>query len=68
MVKIRALQAELKQLGFSPRPASRHLEIWTDPQRPRRKVALDTTGSVAATSFQVAKVRRFRRGTMIYQW
>jgi predicted RNA binding protein YcfA (HicA-like mRNA interferase family) len=65
-MKLRALRSELRQLGFEARRGKGSHEIWTDPEQPRRKVVLYGLGGDDAKPFQVSKVRRFQRGTMIY--
>jgi predicted RNA binding protein YcfA (HicA-like mRNA interferase family) len=66
MVKLRELRSELRQLGFVPRQGKGSHEVWTDPQRPRRNVVLSGAGGEDAKPFQISKVRRFRRGMMVY--
>jgi predicted RNA binding protein YcfA (HicA-like mRNA interferase family) len=67
MIKLRALRSELRQLGFEPRQGKGSHEIWTDPERPRRKVVLYGPGGDDAKPFQVSKVRQFQRRMMIFE-
>lgn len=67
-VKLRVLRSELRQLGLTPRQGKGSHEIWTDPDQPGRRVVLYGSGGDDAKSFQVSKVRQFRRGTMIYRY
>lgn len=64
MIKIRELRAELLQAGCDIEYTHRGREVWKHSQQPGRRVVLD--GSKAQKD-QIVKVRRFLRGTMIYE-
>lgn len=66
MMKLRTVRAELRQLGFEARRGRGSHEIWIDPIQPRRRIVLSGTGGDDAQSYQVTKLRRFRRGMMLY--
>ncbi|HYU75700.1 MAG TPA: type II toxin-antitoxin system HicA family toxin [Ktedonobacteraceae bacterium] len=65
-MKLREMRAELQRLGFQARRGRGSHEIWTDPAQPRRRIVLSGAGGDDAQPYQVAKMRNFRRGMMIY--
>ncbi len=67
MMKLRVVRAELRQLGFKVRSGRGSHEIWSDPMLPRRRIVLSGSNSNDAKPYQVTRMRKLRRGMMIYQ-
>ena len=66
MTKLRELRKELRQLGFEARQGRGSHEIWTDPALPSHRIVLYGSGGDDAKPYQVTKMRKFRRGMMVY--
>ncbi len=67
MMKLREAQAELIKLGFTTRPGHNGHEAWTNPtDQPRRRVVLSSSENGEIRPEQVEKIRRYRRGMMVY--
>ena len=67
MMKLREAQAELTQLGFTTRPGRCGHEVWTNTaSQQRRRVVLSASECGEVWPEQVEKMRRLRRGTMVY--
>lgn len=67
MIKIRHVRTELKALGFEPKAGKGSHEIWTDPQAPQHRLVLSGSDGSDALKYQLARVRKFRRGMMVYE-
>ena len=65
MARLQATRTELRQLGFEGRRSQSGSEVWIDPNQ-RRRVVLGKAGDKTMKPSQVEKIRKFRRGTMIY--
>jgi hypothetical protein len=66
MKKVRELRALLRELGFVSRSGRGSHEVWIDPQAPQRRVVLCGRDGDDALKYQAARVRAFKRGTMMY--
>ena len=67
MIKLRELETELQRAGCDVRQARGSHRTWTHPQQPERRVVLSGNPGEDAERYQVKQVRRFLRGTMVYQ-
>jgi predicted RNA binding protein YcfA (HicA-like mRNA interferase family) len=64
--KLARLRADLKALGFSSRSGKGSHEIWTNPQQPQQRVVLYGRNGEDAHRYPAARLRKFRRGMMLY--
>ncbi len=67
MIKLRQLREELQEMGFEASYSGRAHETWSDPGQPKRRIVLTGIDGTDSLKHQLTKVRRFRRGTMIYE-
>jgi hypothetical protein len=65
MTRLQAVRTELQQLGFEGRRSQNGSEVWIDPNQ-RRRVVLCKAGDKTMKPSQAEKIRKFRRGTMVY--
>jgi predicted RNA binding protein YcfA (HicA-like mRNA interferase family) len=66
MMKVRELRAELRSAGCEVRQRRGSHQTWSHPRQPGNVVLAGNDGD-EAQKYQVAGVRRFLRGTMVYQ-
>ncbi len=67
MTKLRELRLLLRERGFESRPGRGSHEVWTDPLQPQHRVVLYGKDGDDARKFQAARIRKFRRETMVYR-
>ncbi len=65
--KYRNLRMELDRLGCEARQGKGSHVIYTHPSQPARQVTLCGNDGQEAPKYQVARVRKFVRGMMVYQ-
>ncbi len=65
--KMREIRATLRELGFECRSGKGSHEVWTDPASPQRRVVLYGRDGDDIHRYQAARVRRFKRGSMMRQ-
>jgi predicted RNA binding protein YcfA (HicA-like mRNA interferase family) len=66
MLKVRKLRTMLREGGYRSRPGRGSHEVWVHPLQPRRRVVLTGCDGDEAKPYQVARVRKFRKGMMVY--
>jgi hypothetical protein len=67
MMKLRQARSELAQLGFAAHPGRNRHETWINGTgQPRRRIVLFGSESEGIRPEQTEKLRRLRRGMMVY--
>ena len=66
MMKMRKLRDDLRKQGFLSRRGKGSHEVWWHPRSPWQHIVLYGKGGDDVKKYQSTRVRKFRKGMMVY--